>query len=199
MGDVPLTMSEARDAKWELAKKLALSHDIDQIVASIYIPFYHSLKRIMQDHPLPKSRLMAPCGSWIYGPTGSGKSWQAREKYPNCYIKPLNKWWDGYRGESAVLIDDLGLQHNSWMGYFLKIWADIYPFQAEHKGTTTLIRPDHIIVTSNYSLETLFFGEELLAIKRRFKVIHLPDAYIQVPAKSPTPPTLEIVFPDDSD
>ncbi len=193
-----MTAAEARTERWELAKRLALSHDIDQIEASIYIPFYHSLKRIVQDHPLPRSRLKQPCGKWYWGPTGTGKSYKARQDHSNYFIKPVNRWWDGYCGEDTVILEDIGLQHLKY-GYLLKIWADIYPFAAEMKGTTVLLRPNHICCTSNYSLDTLFFGEELLAIKRRFTVIHLTEVFIQSPAKTPTPPTLEIRFPDDSD
>ena len=37
-------------------------------------------------------------GVWIWGEPGTGKTHYAREKYPNCYIKAQNKWWDGYTG-----------------------------------------------------------------------------------------------------
>lgn len=31
-----------------------------------------------------------------WGATGAGKSRQARERFPDAYIKSNNVWWDGY-------------------------------------------------------------------------------------------------------
>lgn len=36
---------------------------------------------------------------WIWGSTGAGKSRRAHEDYPEAYIKPQSKWWDGYQGQ----------------------------------------------------------------------------------------------------
>lgn len=41
---------------------------------------------------------------WIVGKSGVGKSWYAKSFMP--YMKAQNKWWDGYEGQSEVLIDD---------------------------------------------------------------------------------------------
>lgn len=46
-------------------------------------------------------------GIWIYGPPGTGKTHRARTRYGKVYLKPQNKWWDGYQGEETVVIDDL--------------------------------------------------------------------------------------------
>lgn len=33
---------------------------------------------------------------WIWGEPGTGKTRGVWDKYPDLYVKNLNKWWDGY-------------------------------------------------------------------------------------------------------
>ena len=113
---------------------------------------------------------------FIYGPAGSGKSRYARTLFSDdeLYIKTHNKWFDGYDGESCVLIDDLHPDNAKYMVTNIKIWADRYPFRAELKGSVIRIRPQSVVITSNYSIEEMFPNpQDQAAIRRRFHVTHM--------------------------
>lgn len=113
---------------------------------------------------------------WIYGKARVGKSHACRDAYPELYEKPQNKWWDGYEGETAVLLDDFD-KHGACLGHYLKIWADNYRFNAEFKGG--MLRPCYtvLLVTSNYTPDQIFTEDQELcdAIAARFQVIKLEN------------------------
>ncbi len=175
-GLLPLTAAEVSSTrmkkKWDDAWESAKAGRIEDIPSHMRICFYAAFKRIQQDYPVKVDDLDTTCGVWIYGKSGSGKSFAARKDYQPFYDKPLNKWWDGYRGEEYVLLDDVCLKQAVWIGPLLKRWADRYSFPAEQKGTTIQIRPRKVIVTSQHRISELFSGEEYDAISRRFVEHH---------------------------
>lgn len=110
-------------------------------------------------------------GTWYYGPPGTGKSRRAREENPGAYLKNQNKWWDGYNGEHAVILDDFD-KGGSGLGHHLKIWADRYACTGETKGGTINLQHRKFVVTSNYHPADIWTDDEpmLEAIERRFRV-----------------------------
>lgn len=117
---------------------------------------------------------------WIYGESGAGKTKTVRERFLDLYDKDISGWWCGYDNEPAVLIDDLDPSNAPQLADHLKRWADHGPFQAQVKGGMMHIRPERIIVTSQFSIAECFpptardpEGRHAVAITRRFKQINL--------------------------
>lgn len=56
----------------------------------------------------------------------------------------------------------------------MKIWTDKYAFSVEVKNSGDLIRPEVIVVTSNYRIEDVFPDKNIHApLMERFRVIHM--------------------------
>jgi hypothetical protein len=82
----------------------------------------------------------------------------------DLYVKDMTPSWLGYKGQRAVLIDDLDYQSES-MAYHMHIWST--------QGDP-LLTYDRLIVTSNFTIDQAFKNtdpEVIKALNRRFKVI----------------------------
>lgn len=159
-------MSERQKARWRAIIASAKAGTCEEEFPGEFIRYNGTIRRL---YSKPLTDIPEYSGIWYHGPPGSGKSRSARQAYPNFYDKLINKWWDNYDDEESVLIDDLSLDHG-FMGSFLKRWADHYPFRAEYKGGSKMIRPKNIIITSNYTPEEIWPTDAVLvaAITRRF-------------------------------
>lgn len=157
---------------WELAKEGKIE-EIAEESPDIALRCYATLKRVGSDYAkMPEAQAELDF-HWWYGETGTGKSRTAREENPSAYIKLRNKWWDGYKDQPCVIIEEWSPEDSKYLAQHLKQWADHHPFTAEVKGGTIYIRPPKIIITSNYSMEDCFVDERDLApLQRRFKVRH---------------------------
>jgi len=92
----------------------------------------------------------------LWGRSGAGKSLWARMYAElnklSVYSKNLSKstdtqWFDGYDGESLLLLDDFTDQAVSFRE--LLIWTDIYKHRVQIKGAMSLGTWSHVIITSN--------------------------------------------------
>jgi len=141
---------KANAQRWKTALELSKAGKFDELppdIQFLHLPKAEALFAREQAKLVPPRVLTKHL--WYWGASGTGKSRKVWDDYETVFVKPCNKWWPYYKGEKVVLIDDFDKRHDVLV-YYLKIWADAYPFQAEGKGTYQKIRPELIIVTSNY-------------------------------------------------
>ena len=130
-------------------------------------------------------------GLWLTGPKGAGKSKYARDLAMKMYgeepfVLTDNKWFDRYRKEKVILIEDLDYITSHSHAHNLKHWADRYATKGEIKGGYTWLHHKILIVTSQATIEEIYGPDEDKhttkqkkaredlheAIKDRFKVMH---------------------------
>lgn len=170
---------DAERERWAVALSAAKKGKFEDAAPQIQVTQCRNLEYIhMRQMSLTKLTETEEENLWYWGPTGTGKSRKARADNPDAYLKCCNKWWDHYQDEDVVLIEDFDKNH-AVLGHHLKIWADRYPFLGEIKGGTRKMRPRRIIVTSNYSPEDIWGGDDatLGPIRRRFKVVHFDTPF----------------------
>jgi len=166
-----------RKERLEQAWFCAIERRYDEIDKDISIPYWRQLQAIGAHYGSAVGTLQTLCNYWIYGPSGCGKSTLLRAFDPSqVYRKCEGKWWDHYSSQPIISIDDCDYHFFKASGArAIKLWFDHYPFHAETKGGTLVIRPKVAIFTSNYSLDECINWmpqEDQSAIKRRIKVVH---------------------------
>lgn len=170
---------QATADKWTEARTIALDpfKNLDEVDPQIFICHYGALQSIRKTALIVPKTLDwhdgDPPNLWLYGSAGCGKSRRAREILPDAYLKMCNKWWDGYRQQEGVIIDDFDEEHKC-LGHHIKIWCDRYGFIGESKFGALSLRPKVIIITSNWAPKDIWTDEKTLKpILRRFKVMNM--------------------------
>jgi len=162
---------------WQAQLALSKKGQFDEIDARVQ--FLH-MDKILAHHARELGKNLGPLSEltneWLYGDAGCGKTHDAWERHNptktdgHMYIKGANKWFDHYNGEPVVLVDDFDIRDMDCVRS-LKHWGDKYPFMAEYKGGSKMIRPLKIIVTSNYHPREIWSNrQDLEPILRRFKI-----------------------------
>ena len=171
----------AQKKKFEEQLEIAKVGDFTQLSAEFQFKYLKASKEVFFLH-LPKPvKLDKPCGVWIYGKSGCGKSTYVEALIPGdqLYLKTTKIWWDGYKGEDNVLIDEVDPINTNHMSAYYKKWTDMFIFPGEYKGGMSNFRPKKVYMTSQFTIEECFSNpKDADAIRRRCEVIlHHPLCY----------------------
>lgn len=169
-GIKPMSRNGTGGIDWLAIKKAAQSGDLESIPPYAYVSFYNSLKSIGRDHLQPIA--IERTTNVFYGSTGTGKSHRAwAEAGPDAYPKdPNTKFWDGYRGQKHVIIDEF--RGSISISHILR-WLDKYPTIVEVKGSSMALRATTFWITSNLHPEDWYKdidSETRAALLRRLNV-----------------------------
>jgi len=122
----------------------------------------------------------------FWGPTGTGKSRDAwTQAGLDAYPKdPRSKFWDGYRGEKFVVVDEFrgGID----IAHMLR-WLDRYPARVEVKGSSRPLLMEKVWITSNLHPKDWYpelDQETKDALMRRLRVVHY-GGYSEITNKQP--------------
>lgn len=109
-----------------------------------------------------------------WGAPGTGKTRSVHDEFgDDLYVKMNGKWWDDYKGETCVLIDDFDPENcfDSTFDWYLKL-LDRYQMKVEYKGGSCQFRSKVIIFTSNFEPDEWFVNKKnRQAFFRRVKSI----------------------------
>lgn len=134
--------------------------DIAQEMGATYIRYSKGIEAYYAALDKPRDRNIPMTVIVHYGPTGSGKTWLAMEKYPDLFKYSLSAsaWFDGYERQDVALFDEYRGQLP--FGHLLQL-LDVYPLKVQVKGSFREWVPETIIITSPvhpalwYDIETL--------------------------------------------
>lgn len=147
-GKLPINRKKTED--WDKIWDSAKCGNLMEIPADIRIRSYHTIKRIRKDFEMAPMRPNITVNVF-WGVTGSGKSHKAfelaAESGHDFFVKgSTTKWWDGYKGEKIVIMDEFRGQIS--IEHLLK-WFDKYPCYVEEKGGQLALKAETFYVCSN--------------------------------------------------
>jgi len=128
----------------------------------IYMKYSRSIEKMCNAVIQPRTE--RPAVYWRWGLTGTGKTEYCELKHPSHYIKDNTIWWDGYKQDEAVIIDDF--DNNIPFRVLLRM-LDKYKYPCQIKGGYTQLNSPFIYITCEYPPEHYWSGNELAQVLRR--------------------------------
>lgn len=155
--------------------------------ATDYFEFFLRYPRALENYFIaqvrPRESINEVQVTLLIGDSGTGKSYYAEQlskQHGGVYRHALGQFWDGYRGEPAVLFDDFRGSSISFGAF--KLVCDRYPLLVHIKGTASNMAATHFYITTNFKIEDWWCpevtGSDLSPIFRRItEVLYFPEKF----------------------
>jgi len=186
-----------------VADAVLASGRLSAVPAGTFAKYSSGLLKLAARVPGPyRPELRIVC---VVGPTGIGKSYAIRNRYPHAYI-PLygnsGLWFDGYTEQRVVIFEEFAGQVQ--LQKLLQL-LDPYPTTCECKGGSVAARYNLVFITSNrsptewYKDDTGARAPEFAALYRRLGLGDQrdglgPGRYIDVQTRAELGPALDIAL-----
>lgn len=153
----------------------------------VYVKYHSGLEKLA----IPSGkRMWIPEVTWLWGPTGVGKTqFVLRMETTSLWISNKTlQWWQGYKGQEAVLFDDFRRDFCEF--HTLLRYLDSTPMEVEVKGGSVPLLAKRIYITCPYAPEVLYHGrvmEDIAQLLRRITTVVPMGMNQQVPSYIPLP------------
>lgn len=131
-----------------------------------YIKYHKGFEKLLLQYREPDERTEYPTVYWLYGPTGIGKSYYAREQSEKVfYAASAPNWYDGLLDHDWIVFDELdkGDINTRW----ILMITDKYAYKAPVKGGFVEFNVPNIVITTSVEPSQLFYGTEYDQVLRR--------------------------------
>lgn len=119
-------------------------------------------------------RTTEPKVIWLWGLSGTGKTWTAHKDCDreDIYIHMGTKWWNGYKQQRRVILDDYSWDKSEQGFRYLLRLLDSYAIQVETKGGMVYFNSPEIYITCEFPPHVIFpEGNTLNQVLRRIDEI----------------------------
>lgn len=142
--------------------------EVASLFPTTFIKFHKGIKALAMTRMTHRTE--RPTIEWRWGLSGRGKTWHVIHKHgrENVYIKDATKWWDGYRQQEVILIDDFD---GSWpFRNFLRL-LDENQYEGEVKCDYIPVNSPFIYVTCEFPPSHFWSGTALEQMETRLTTI----------------------------
>ena len=160
------------EAACALIKDGGSMKDVAEAHAGTFVKFHKGFVAFQDTFMGARDITVPPKVLVLWGPTGTGNTRTVYECFgtANVFPKPpTTKWWDGYRQERVVLIDDFqGYREGKCAIPYDEMLRllDRYPMRVERKGSSVQVNSEWIVITSNQPPEDWYPGDNSALMRR---------------------------------